>query len=169
METTKNHHFPFFAILLILAGVVMLLDRFSFLYITWMGVIWILIALVGASKLWRAVGRPAGGGQFWGTVLFVGGSAMALYEFDILVIPPRLGLPFIILLLGIGTLVKFAFTPREWHLLVPALALLGVGGAMILTVYDYLPYQSLTCTLGTYWPVALVVFGAALLLNRGRA
>jgi hypothetical protein len=169
METTKDFRFPFFAILLILGGAVMLLDRLSLLDVTWMGVIWILIALVGASKLWRSVGRPSRGGQFWGTVLLLGGMAMALYEFDILIIPPRLGLPLILVLLGIGTLVKFAFMPREWHLLVPALALLGVGGAMILTVYDYLPYRSLACTLGTYWPVALVVFGAALLLNRKRA
>jgi hypothetical protein len=161
--------FPFFGVLLIVVGCCMLLHRTGMLHFSWPLIFWIFVTVAGAFKLFRGFADPASRGQFWGTIFFGVGLAFVLGELDLFVIPGVLVAPSLLALIGAGFLVKFAAFPREWHLLIPGLLFAGLGSSLLLAELDYLPDWEIAPAVASYWPLALVVFGAALLLNRRSA
>jgi hypothetical protein len=161
-----KNKFPLFGTLLIVLGATLLLHKTGIVDFSWGLAFWLLVTAAGAFKLYRGFVDPRAGGQFWGTILFLLGLTIVLTDLSVIDLPGFLKFPFLVSLVGVGFLVKFAAMPREWHLLVPGFICTGLGSALILSELDYLPSWEIGPTLGMYWPVALVLFGAALLLNR---
>ena len=75
----------------------------------------------------------------------------------------------LLVVVGCGFLLSFLRQWREWHLAVPAVAFLGIGGVMLLAEFGYLGRWMVLDAIRQWWPLALVLFGAALLMNRGTA
>jgi hypothetical protein len=69
---------------------------------------------------------------------------------------------------GVAWLLVVTKSPREWHVLVPAVALLSLALAMYMTEVGSLTRGEVLDAVGRYWPVALVAFGFAMILTGWR-
>ncbi len=161
--------FPFFGLLLILVGAVMLLDRTGVISLGWHSVFWGLVTLLGAYKLYAGFADPAREGIFWGTLFFFVGAYNFLNDLDLLEFSSSLLLPLFLIVMGVGFLLKFFRHLHDWHLIVPALFFVGLGAAMVLSELGTVGRWEVLGAIKAYWPVALILFGAALLLNRKTA
>lgn len=159
--------FPLFPVILIAVGTGMLLDRTDVLTFGWWTIFWAVIAVVGLYKMAQAFRFPSRGGMVWGTTLFFVGLYNVLEDFGAVILPGGTLFPALLAVVGLGFLLALARQPKEWHLAVPALVLLGIGTLMILAEMDYIGRWLVTDLVKQWWPAALVLFGAALLLNRG--
>ena len=103
---------------------------------------------------------------FWGTLLFLLGSYCLLRDLDVVELRSYWWLPAVLLILGFSFLMMYLSTPKEWHLLVPSLLLLGVGAAMVLTEFGYFYRYDVVYAIRMYWPLGLILFGVSLILRR---
>lgn len=161
--------FPLFGVLLIVVGGVMLLQRTGVVDVGWHLVFWTLVTAAGAFKIVRGFTSPASGGQFWGTIFFGVGLTFVLEHLGLVWIPGPVGIPLLLLLVGAAFLVKFAALRRDWHLLIPGVLFAGLGSSLLFSEMGWFPDWDLLSPLATYWPVVLILFGTALLLNRRSA
>ncbi len=153
---------------LIIVGALLLFDRFNLFSLRWPGVLWAGVALLAGVMLVKHF-KGGDGAVFWWTVLLLFSSYKLLRSFGLWSPPESIGLPAVLLMAGIGFLAMFLAVPRNWHLLIPALALGGVGTIMILSDFGLIAEIDARALVKNYWPFALIAFGAALLLNwRGR-
>ncbi len=167
---------PWFGIALIVVGGVLFLDRSGFLSFGWGGIFWIFLALFGAWKLITSFpSREAGGaggsrgGVFWGTMFLLFGLTNLLEHLDVVDLSSYLFVPLLLGMAGLAFLMLFVSWPREWHVLVPAVVCIGLGAITTAAELGTFDRWELREVVGTYWPVALILFGAALLLNRNSA
>jgi len=165
-----------FGVALVVVGAALLLDRIGYVSLEWHVVFWGFVALFGALKLAScfaskngAGGRAAHGGVFWGTLFLLVGLANLLTDVDVLQVRSTYWFPILIGIVGVAFLVVFISRPREWHILIPALFFSGVSALLILGEAGMLDRWDVRDALGHYWPVALILFGTALLLNRRSA
>jgi hypothetical protein len=151
---------------LIVLGTAMLLDRLDILRLGWQPVFWTLLAIVGLVNAIGGFSKKRTSRVFWGTFLFLLGAYNLLREVDVFELRSYWWLPAMMLILGFSLLMMFVCTPKEWHLLVPALVLLGVGAAIVLTEFGYFYRYDIAEVTRMYWPVALILFGLSLVLQR---
>ena len=156
----------YIGVLLVVLGAVLLVKRMGLVELSVGMVFWGAVATVGGVKLYRGFTRPGAGGVFWGTVFLGVGLAKVLADAGVVSIDHDLALPLLVLLAGAGTLVAFVASPREWHVALLAVALLGLGSALTLSEYGIAPARDVLNSLPVWGPVTLIAFGAALLLNR---
>ena len=161
--------FPWFGIVLILVGVMMLMSRLHVVPVGWHEVFWGLVAAFGAYKIWTGFTWRNKGAIFWGTLFFLFGVYRVLYRLDIYELPVDFGFPAFVTMVGIGFFMMFISAPREWHLLVPALFFLVLGVGMGMSELGYMYRWEFLRAIKTYWPLALILFGASLLLSRRSA
>ncbi len=159
--------FPLFPVLLIVVGFAMLLDRSGVLAFGWWPILWTVIALLGLFKIYRAFRFPGERGMVWGTTLLCVGLYFVLEDLGVILIPGGALFPAFLAVVGLGFLLAVLRQPREWHLAVPAVVLLGIGSAMFLAETGHIVRWMVIDLVGQWWPAAFVLFGAALLLNRG--
>jgi hypothetical protein len=144
----------------------MLLHRIGVMAFSWHAALWGIVALFGAFKLITAFTTGRCGAAFWGTVLLVLGGYQMLEELDLFYISSYLLFPWTVVLVGVGFLMMFAVKPRNWHVIVPSLVFLGAGAMMILSEMGYFNRWDVVEAFRQYWPIALILFGITLLLNR---
>ena len=96
------------------------------------------------------------------------GGYQLLEEYTSVYVPHYLVLPSLMILAGVGILFLYFTALNKWHLLVPSLLLIGLGCLIIFAEEGYLDRWELIDLLRTWWPAALVLFGAAMLLNQLR-
>lgn len=159
--------FSWFGAALILVGLLLLLHRLGFVSLSWHLVFWGTITLIGGVKLVNGFALKQRGRAFWGTGFFLIGLYNVLVELELYQLREYLIGPALVLTLGVAFLVMFLVVPRDWHVLVPTIFFLGLGALMVMAELGYLYRWEVEDLVGTYWPVGLVVFGAALLLSRG--
>jgi hypothetical protein len=70
---------------------------------------------------------------------------------------------------GFSFLVLFIFNVRDWHLLIPSLLFVGLGAALMLTELKMLYAEQVWHVVKSYWPVALILMGAAMVLRKRTA
>jgi hypothetical protein len=144
----------------------MLLDHLHILTMSWWLMFWASVAAGSAIVLVRN-SQQKRGGVFWLTVLFFFALYKTLRLLGALEFHESMGLPLLVVIAGIGLVVVVVTHPVRWHMLVPAVALIGVGGAMVLAELDVLSAWDVRIAVSNYWPVAVILFGAAMLLNSG--
>ena len=159
--------FPVFAVLLILLGSLMLLDRAGVVTFGWLLIFWLIVTVFGGFKIVRGIRMASTGEVFWGTVFFFVGFYNAASDAGILYLPGGVLFPAFLLVMGVGFLIGFISQPREWHLLVPALIFTCVGGLMTLVEMELVGRWTVVDAVRQWWPAGLILFGAALLLNAG--
>jgi hypothetical protein len=164
MANTARRQPAFWGILLVIIGVVLLVHKLDVLPLNWSIVISAGLAIVGLVMIIRKF-KERGNSVFWWTLLFCYGTISFLRTTDLLAIPPWYGLPLALISIGIAIGVTVALRPRDWHLAVPAVLFLSVGAAILLTEMDMLEEEVVRSAISSYWPFALILFGAALLMN----
>lgn len=157
-----------FPVALILTGTAMLLQRLHVIHLDWHAVFWGLVALGGVYKLIGGFAAKARGGVFWGTVFLAAGVFALLNVYEVIDPEPGLAVAGLLFALGVAFFLMFVVVPRDWYVLVPSLFFLLVGGAVLAVEMGYYDRWEVGPIIGAYWPVGLILFGLAILLNRGR-
>jgi hypothetical protein len=165
MEHSKMQ-FPWFGAGLIVVGAAMLLHRIGVVNFGWHAALWGIVALFGAFKLVTAFTTGRAGAAFWGTVLFVAGAYQAMEDLNLVYVSSYLLFPWTVVLVGVGFLMMFAVKPKNWHVLVPSVVFMGAGTLMVLSEMGYFDRWEVVDAFRQYWPIALILFGITLLLNR---
>jgi hypothetical protein len=150
---------------LIVIGTLLLLHRFNVLPFSWWAMVWGGIAVASLMVIVRRV-KAKMDGTFWWVMLF----GFALYKFVRVTgwmdVPVWYGFPLMLVVAGIAFAVMVVARPKSWHLAVPAVFLIGAGGAMLLAEMGSVDYESVRGVISSYWPVAIITYGGALLLSR---
>jgi len=157
---------PWFGIALIVFGAAILLRKFHFIELEYWSIFWPLLILLGLVIAGRGFSSNSHGRVFWGTVLFLFSLYFLLRSGDFNVASGFLFPPSVFLIIGLGFLMLFVNNPREWYFLLLALFFGGIGSLLLLVNYGYLYYWDVWELVRTYWPVALILVGVALLLRK---
>ena len=163
--THPAHRQPiFWGGVLIVLGTVLLLHKLELLPFSWWVLIWGGVAAAALFMIVRRF-REHGEGVFWWVLVF----CFALYKLvgtaNWLYLPSWYGLPLMLIAVGIAFATTVALRPRDWHLVVPAALFLFVGGGILMAEMGTLEDEVVRSAIRSYWPFALIAFGAALLLN----
>jgi len=158
----RNYWFP---VLLIVFGSAMLLHRLHVVWAGWVPALFLAVAAGGGIMLYNGVARRSRGGVFWGFFWLVLGGACLLRACEVVWLDPGIVVSGLLLVFGAGTILMFVVSRRDWHLLVPGACLILAGGAVLSTELGWLPVWEVAPVVNRWWPAALVVSGAALILN----
>ena len=151
---------------LVLVGTTMLLDRFTVIRFEWMTVLWAVVAVFGLVKAVDGFAKRRSSKVFWGTFFFLLGVYATLRHLDIVELRSYWWPPAVLLIIGFSILMMYVSSPRDWHLLVPAILCLGVGSAVVLAELGFIYRYDVSEAVRMYWPVGLILFGLALVLRR---
>ena len=157
-------------IVLIVIGAGLLLSRLDVIRLSMGDVLWVLGIVGGGLMLFRGfAGQGPGSGKiFWGAVFLAVGALQLADRWSPMGIDPGIEGPLYIAAPAVAWVLVVIKHPREWHVLVPAVALLGLALAMYMTEIGTLTRSEVMDTVGSYWPVALVAFGLAMILTGWR-
>jgi hypothetical protein len=158
---------PWLGIGLIAVGVFLLLKQIGVFRVYWYDILWVVLSVGGVLLIVRGLVQH-GRGVFLGVCLAAIGGYKLMLAYTDFYIPSYLIFPSLLILAGVGVLLVYVARPRDWHLLIPSVLLLGLGGLMIMAEEGYFSRWELVDFLRTWWPAALVLFGTGLLLNRRR-
>ena len=160
---------PWVGAVLILAGVLLLVHRFGYITLHWHEIGWGVIALYGAVKAVNGFSRHSAGTAFWGTAFFLIGAVGFAHPLRFGIFGSLSGASVILLILGVSFLIAFLSNTQEWHFVIPSLFFAGLGALFVASDYDYFSRWDLVEAVGKYWPLALILFGVSLILNRRSA
>ena len=151
---------------LIIIGATLLLTRLDILSFEWPVVFWSFVSLFGAYKLAVNAKRRRKGGVFWGTFLLLFGGVKTLDYTGMIFMYQFYTVPLVLTILGIALVAMYLVKTSDWQVLVPAVLCLGAGVCMILADFGYISRWEVNHAVRSYWPVVLILFGAALLVPR---
>jgi hypothetical protein len=97
------------------------------------------------------------------------GAAKVLDEAGVVDVHARALLALLMISIGLAFFLMLARNTRDWHLAIPGLFFAGLGGLMFLAELGYSPGWEVRDAIRHFWPVALILFGVSLLLNRKAA
>jgi hypothetical protein len=155
-----------FGVLLVLVGCVLLLRGMGVLELEWGIVLWTAVGVGGAVWVIRGFRRSEPGRVFWGTMLFLGALFMMLRSVPYVQISSYYAVPAGVLALGLAFLSAFICRPRNLPLLVSAAVFCSLAGGIWMVEFGYLYRWDVVSAVQSYWPVALILFGASLLVPR---
>lgn len=152
---------------LIIVGTLFFLARLDLVTLSAGDFLWILAAVGGSVMLYRgfALQGPASGKIFWGTAFLGVGLLQLAGRWSTGGFDPGIAGPLYLSIPAVAWVLVVVKSPREWHVLVPAVALVGLAAAMYLTEAGMLTRRDVTDAVSNYWPVALVTFGLAMILT----
>ena len=158
--------FSWFGVGLVVVGAALFFHRLWYIPFGWLLVFWGIVAVAGAFKIYRGFLDKHGSSAFWGTILLLLGLFNVLDAVDLFTLDhPYVGTA-IFLSLGIAFLLRYLVHPKAWHMMVPSIIFLALGGVMLLANLGYLYRWDVEDFIRTYWPAALIIFGGSLLLSR---
>jgi hypothetical protein len=155
-----------FGVLLIALGSMLLLDRLEVISLGGGRIFWMFLGIWGGLLAVQGFSMKRRGRIFWGSLLFFLGIFFSLDAWDLIWLTDELRFGGISLALGLAFVMLYAFEPRNFGVLVPAVLFVGFGAAMILVEYDYLDWWEVRRVIRTYWPLVLILWGAAMLVKR---
>jgi len=158
-----------FATGLIVVGLALLADTVGLVRVGWGTGLWGLLAVFGGYTLYAGFTKPSGRGVFWGTVFLAFGLYCVTTEAGLVVVPTHLQLPLILIVVGIALVLRFVRFPTLWAHLVAGALLLMLGGGIWLDEAGVVDTWQLRGIITMYWPVALILFGAAYLIPQKKA
>jgi hypothetical protein len=160
---------PVFGILLLVVGIALLLEKLDVIEFGWSRLLWAAVALLGAAIVIRAFVQDGRARIFWGTVLFLYGLLFFLRSLDLVEAHVAVFMPATFVILGFAFLMLFVSDPKDWHLLIPTVLLLGFGGAFMFAEVGFIRRWEMWDTFRTWWPLILVLVGISLVFRRKKA
>jgi hypothetical protein len=155
-----------FGIALIATGSVLLLHRLGYIDFGVRPLIWLLMAAFGAVRCFDGFRRRRQARVFWSAfIFFFGAYNLGWYVERVDELLPSWPTA-MVLMVGLSFFLTYASAPRSWHVIVPGLALTGFGVAMLMTDYGYLYTFDVLRLAEVLLPVALILFGVSLILQR---
>jgi hypothetical protein len=155
-------------ILLIAFGAFLLLRKFGVIGLRVHDIVWPVLTLFGLFIAGRGLAEGRRGRIVGGTVLFLYSIFFLIRSLDRYDVPFETILPATFLVFGVVFMMLFVNRPAEWYYIVPGLLLLAVGSSIMMTEYGYWYGWEVRDAISTWWPAALVLMGAGMLLRHGR-
>ncbi|MBI1804097.1 MAG: hypothetical protein HYR77_06475 [Ignavibacteria bacterium] len=165
----NRKHFPWVGILLIIAGTVLLLNRLDMIDVRFSQILWPFLALLGLFQVGQGFSHNRSGQIFGGTVLFLYSLFFFLRTTDYVDFHGYMFFPATFIVIGIAFFMVFLNNLREWLFLIPACILIGVGAVFFFSEMGFIDTWDAWRAVHTYWPVALIVSGLAIILRRRRS
>jgi hypothetical protein len=151
---------------LILIGTALLLDQIGLMYFSWKKVFWIFGLAVGVALALQGFILEKRRRVFWGSLLFFVSLHYILWSWGLVDRDYLLWLPSMCVALGLAYFVLYLYEPTNFTLLLPSSIFIGIGVVSVLWWWEYLEWFEVEDALRTYWPLALVAWGVALLVRR---
>lgn len=155
-----------FGVILVLIGLVILLDKLGVVYLSWKKILSILLVIAGAYFGYSGFGLNSNSKVFWGSILFFFGIYLFIDSFGFLNPDVHFFWPVVLITTGLAFLMSFVNRPNDFALLLPAVALVGIGVLFLLTnlgvIYSFEVWESVE----KFWPVLLIVLGLYLILKK---
>lgn len=157
-------------IVLIILGTVLLIAKLDLISFSIGDVLWVLAVAGGGVMIYRGFARegPASGKIFWGTAFLAVGLLQLASRWSPMGLDPDIEGPLYLAVPAIAWILVVIKSPREWHVLVPAVALLVLAWAMYMAEVGTLTRGEVLDAVSSYWPAALVAFGLAMILTGWR-
>ncbi len=162
----RNKISLFLGIVLVLSGLIILLDKFGILYLSWKKVISILLVFYGAYFGYSGFGLNSNSKVFWGSILFFFGIYLFIDSFGLLNPDVHFFWPVVMIITGLSFFMSFVNRPKDFALLLPAVTLVGIGVLFLLTNLGFIYSFELWDRIEKFWPVLLIIFGLYFMLKR---
>jgi len=161
-----SKRFPWFGVFLIVVGAGLLLDRLQIVTFGWQRIFWSVCAVCGFGMVIMGFVREYRGHVFWGTILFLYGVFFTLRYFNTFEYHIHLFIPVSLVIIGLAFVMRVVYAPRDWSMLIPGTALVGLGTLLSLAEFGYIDRYDIWHNVRLYWPVLLVLLGLALFFKR---
>lgn len=155
--------FPWFGVLLIVVGTLLLLDRLSIVDFGVPRILWGTVVVFGLYQVVQGFSQNRNATIFWGTVLFLYGVYFFTRTFEMF--HGHLLLPSSIIIFGVAFLMMYFNNLKEWFLVIPGVGLTGIGLILLLGQLELYDWWNIWIPIRTYWPVLLILTGFAILLG----
>ena len=154
-----------FALTLIVTGALVLLSQLNVLHLR--RPVWVMLgcAVSGVFLLLRSRKSMHRKGLLGGSFFLLAAFGIMMMENGLIPISDKTGFGMILIALGLANIIYFIFTRFRFSGLVFGLMYAGAGSLLFISYYDYLDWWSVSGFIGLYWPVLLILFGAALLID----
>jgi len=163
----KNSSSLIIGLIFILVGAGLLMDKMHLFNFGWPEIYPVIFILIAAVSLINAIAGHKSS-AFWGGLFGVLGVFFALRNYDLI---PFYWFdefwPIFLIALGVGFIVLYIFNPRDWGVLIPGVILTGLGLIFIFEAMNLIDdlFEIILDAVWTYWPLALVLLGIALILG----
>ena len=151
---------------LILLGVLLLLSKLGVVVLGWRKIVWVFGMAAGGYLVTRGFVRDRRGPIFWGSLLFFVSLYYVLWLWWVVDRDFLLWLPSMSIALGLSYLMIYLYQSSRVGALIAAALFVGGGIVGTLWWWEYLEWFEVEDALRTYWPLALVALGVALLTRR---
>jgi hypothetical protein len=158
-----------FGLFLVVFGALLLLNKGGIINLHAGEVIWPVLTLFGLILAGRGLADGKRGRIVGGTVLFLYSIFFLVRSMGGYDLPFGMIIPSTFIVFGIVFVMLFVNRPAEWYFLVPGLLLLLVGASFLMTEYGFWYGWEVRDAISTWWPLALVLMGAGMLLRRRAA
>ena len=162
----KDFRVPILGILFIVLGIALLLDRLDVVMLRWGRVFWSVVTIYGGVLVVLAFVNRNRRNLRWGNLLLFFGGCVALYQWHVIPRGDFYIVPLLSVALGLSFFTSYAYEPRNFPLLVPAVVFVGFGTVFYLWWWEYLDWFDFRYYARTYWPLLLVALGLAIALRR---
>lgn len=166
LATTPKISFPWFGVLLIILGSILLLDKLHVVDFGWGRIVWAGVSIYGIFQTVQGFVRGSRGAIFFGTVAFLYGVFFLLRTFDVVEFRSNVFLASTLLIVGAGFVMMYLSNFQDWFLLIPAVVFIGLGIVFVLAEIEYLDFRDIRWIIRRYWPVLLILLGVGLLFRR---
>lgn len=153
------------ALLLIAVGIILLLDQMDLVYFSQRDIFTYGFIAIGVVLLINAFGRPDRKGILGGTFFLSYGLILTAMRSNVFLRDDEFGVATFFLALALGNLVYFLFKTERWGNFAWGIVFGLFGGAMLLSYYNYYPSWLIYDQIDRYWPVALIVIGASIVIK----
>ena len=168
MEQHNFNRFPIIGLVLVLLGVALLLNQMDVIHIGGWALLWLGLLIYGAAVVIRSFINNDRSKVFFGTLCFLVGILFFLHMEKIVHGSFSIYFPAFIVIVGLAFFMLFVFNVKDWHLLIPSIIFLGLGAALMLTHLGYWYSRDVWHTVGSYWPLLLILIGGTMLVKRWR-
>lgn len=151
------------AILLIGLGVLLLLHQLDLIYLTFRDLFTYGMMVLGAVMLINGFGRESKKGVLSGVFFLSYGLVLTLMKTRVFVRDDEFGFGALFLCLALANLVFFALKNDKWPNLAWTVIFGVLGGSFMMSWYGYFSTWYIYDNIERFWPVALIILGAAII------
>ena len=165
-QEEEKYSIPWFGVVLIVAGSLLLLGKLHLLRISYWQIVWSLVMFFGMIRVGRGFTQNRRGKIFWGTSLFLFGLFFFLRTIESLDIHLYMFSSSMFLIFGLAFFMVYLSNVRDWYVLIPSLLLIAVGVLLLLGEFGYISQWEVWDAIHLYWPIALILLGLGIILRR---